>query len=40
MFELLDSVLKAASPRIRAGELWNPTMREYALARRGSGPAA
>ena len=36
MFDLLDEVLKAVGPRIRAGELWNPTMREYALDRRGT----
>lgn len=40
MFDLLDEVLKAAGPRIRSGELWNPTMREYALARRGTGPTS
>lgn len=34
MFELLEEIFKAASPRIRAGELWNPTMREYSLALR------
>lgn len=33
MYDLLDEVLKDAAPRIRAGELWNPTMREYALSR-------
>ena len=40
MFDLLDSVLKAAAPRIHAGELWNPTMREYALPHRKAGPSA
>lgn len=34
MFELLDAVLAAAEPLIRSGELWNPTMKEYALARK------
>ena len=38
MFDLFDSVLKTAAPRIRAGELWNPTMREYALAQRRTAP--
>jgi len=32
MFELLEAVLKDAAPRVRSGELWNPTMREYAKA--------
>lgn len=39
MYELLDEVLKAAAPRVRSGELWNPTMREYALSCRGAGPS-
>jgi len=32
MFELLEAILKDAAPRVRSGELWNPTMREYAKA--------
>jgi hypothetical protein len=35
MFELLETVLKDAAPRVRSGELWNPTMREYAKAALG-----
>ncbi|MDD5303595.1 MAG: polysaccharide deacetylase family protein [Elusimicrobia bacterium] len=34
MYELLDAVLAAAAPLIRSGALWNPTMKEYALARK------
>lgn len=34
MYDLLDGVLAAAEPLIRSGSLWNPTMKEYALARR------
>lgn len=37
MFTLLEEILKIAAPIIRAGELWNPTMKEYALAQRGQG---
>ena len=37
MFTLLEEVLKTASAHIRTGELWNPTMKEYALALRGRG---
>jgi peptidoglycan/xylan/chitin deacetylase (PgdA/CDA1 family) len=35
MYELLDGVLAAAEPLIRSGALWNPTMKDYALARKG-----
>ena len=40
MFDLFDSVLKTAAPHIRSGELWNPTMRDYALTRRRPAPPA
>lgn len=36
MFELLESVLAHAAPLVRSGRLWNPTMLEYARARRGT----
>lgn len=34
MFELFEEVLKFSAPFVRTGEIWNPTMREYALSAR------
>lgn len=36
MFHLLEEILKIASPLVRSGELWNPTMKDYSLALRNT----